>query len=91
MSKKNNVNPDHYKTAGRLRPGDPGLQELEKQQYAQAQAERTPAPANFIPGAAPVAKEDPAAQSDEAAAEPVTSGEAAPNSKGDEAPSEGTR
>ena len=37
MSKKNNVNPDHYKTRGRERQGEDILQEVHKQQYAQAQ------------------------------------------------------
>lgn len=37
MSKKNNVNPDHYKVAGRDRQGEDILQEVNKQQYAQAQ------------------------------------------------------
>jgi hypothetical protein len=56
MSKKNNVNPDHYKTAGRLRQGEAILQERQKQEYAQAQAqaEQAQPPANFIPGAAPL-------------------------------------
>lgn len=38
MSKKNNVNPDHYKTRGRERQGEDILQEVHKQEYAQAQA-----------------------------------------------------
>lgn len=38
MSKKNNVNPNHYKVAGRDRQGEDILQEVNKQQYAQAQA-----------------------------------------------------
>jgi hypothetical protein len=37
MSKKNNVNPDHYKTRGRERQGEDIVQEVHKQQYAQAQ------------------------------------------------------
>lgn len=51
MSKKNNVNPDHYKTAGRMRPGEPGLQERQKQEYAQAQAEQAQSQDAFLPGA----------------------------------------
>ena len=35
MSKKNNVNPDHYKTAGRTRPGDDILQERHKSKLTQ--------------------------------------------------------
>lgn len=37
---KNNVNPDHYKTAGRERPGQDINQEINKQKFAQAQAEQ---------------------------------------------------
>jgi len=55
MSGKNNVNPDHYKVAGRDRPDD----------NARARREAAPTggtrrkkgdepPPNFIPGAAPV-------------------------------------
>lgn len=38
MSKKVNVNPDHYKTAGRERQGDDIVQEIHKQKFAQAKA-----------------------------------------------------
>ena len=38
MSRKTNVNPDHYKTAGRLRPGDPALQDLDKQLFGERRA-----------------------------------------------------
>lgn len=58
MSSKNNVNPDHYKTAGRLRQGDPGTQELEKQKYTQARAGAGKAPENLIPGAQPAVPSD---------------------------------
>ena len=53
---KSNVNPDHYKTAGRERQGEDILQEIHKQKYTQAEAARggQPASQNFIPGAAPV-------------------------------------
>ena len=34
MSSKNNVNPDHYKVRGRLRPGEDLVPELEKQKAA---------------------------------------------------------
>lgn len=37
MGTKNNVNPDHYKTAGRERPGQDVVQEIHKQKYTQAQ------------------------------------------------------
>jgi hypothetical protein len=58
MSSKNNVNPDHYKVAGRDRPnetippghdGDPKLEAKAKP----AKRRKAAAP-NFIPGAAPV-------------------------------------
>lgn len=35
---KNNVNPNYYKTRGRERQGEDIVQEVHKQQYAQAQA-----------------------------------------------------
>ena len=55
MGKKNNVNPDHYKTAGRERQGDDIVQEIHKQEHTQAESARQNAgTANFIPGAAPV-------------------------------------
>ncbi len=55
MGKKNNVNPDHYKTAGRERQGEDIVQEIHKQEYTQAEAARQNADTpNFIPGAAPV-------------------------------------
>jgi hypothetical protein len=38
MSGKNNVNPDHYKVAGRDRPGDDVVHERQKQSLAQEQA-----------------------------------------------------
>ncbi len=54
MGKKNNVNPNHYKTRGRERQGDDIVQEVHKQEYAQAQAATGEGAPNFIPGAAPV-------------------------------------
>lgn len=39
MSKSINVNPDHYKVAGRERQGDAVIQNLERQQFAGQQAE----------------------------------------------------
>jgi hypothetical protein len=38
MSGKNNVNPDHYKVAGRDRPGEDVVHERQKQSLAQEQA-----------------------------------------------------
>lgn len=54
---KSNVNPNHYKTAGRERQGEDIMQEIHKQKFAQeeaAHAERQPGQQNFIPGAARV-------------------------------------
>jgi hypothetical protein len=53
---KSNVNPDHYKTAGRERQGENIVQEIHKQKLTQADAARAgqPGAPNFIPGAAPV-------------------------------------
>jgi len=56
MMGKLNVNPDHYKTAGRERQGDDIVQEIHKQKLTQdsaAHAGQSGEP-NFIPGAAPV-------------------------------------
>lgn len=38
MSVKNNVNPDHYKTAGRFDANEAIEQEIHKQKYTQAQS-----------------------------------------------------
>jgi hypothetical protein len=53
---KSNVNPDHYKTAGRERQGDDTLPEFHKQKLTQADAARAGhlGEANFILGAPPV-------------------------------------
>ncbi len=53
---KSNVDPDHYKTAGRERQGDDIVQEIHKQKLAQAEAAGSTkqGTGNFIPGAAPV-------------------------------------
>ncbi len=48
MGTKNNVNPDHYKTAGRERPGKDIVQEIHKQKYTQAQTGASGS--DFIPG-----------------------------------------
>lgn len=59
MSKKNNVNPDHYKIAGRDRQGEDVLQEVHKQKYAQAKSRKARAgqgkgePAS-LPGLSPL-------------------------------------
>lgn len=61
MGKKSNVNPDHYKTAGRERQGEDIAQEQHRQEYAQAKAaqrkaSRGKAAPKLIPGSAPTAK-----------------------------------
>jgi hypothetical protein len=58
MGTKNNVNPDHYKTAGRERPGQDVVQEIHKQKYTQAQNNNeTEAGSKFIPGSGKKEKE----------------------------------
>jgi len=52
---KNNVNPNHYQTAGRERQGGDIVQEIHKQEYAQANValgRKSSVPA--VPGAAGV-------------------------------------
>jgi hypothetical protein len=51
MSKKNNVNPDHYKTAGRERPGEDIVHYTYKRSYAQSRSTASAHARNFIPGA----------------------------------------
>lgn len=51
MSKKNNVNPDHYKTAGRERPGEDIVHDVYKRWYTQSRSAAGGRPANFITGA----------------------------------------
>lgn len=53
---KSNVNPDHYKTAGRERQGEDIVQEIHKQKLSQAAAAHAwqSGVSNFIPGAAAV-------------------------------------
>jgi hypothetical protein len=41
MSKKSNVNPDHYKTAGRGRQGEDIIQEIQAQKYTQSRQDAT--------------------------------------------------
>ena len=47
MGKKNNVNPDHYKTRGREKPGQDIVQEVHKQKLTQTQSEGG---SQYIPG-----------------------------------------
>jgi hypothetical protein len=60
MSSKNNVNPDHYKVAGRDKPDDniPPQRPVAPAAGKKNPARRDEAPPNFIPGAAPVGKPD---------------------------------
>jgi len=51
MSKKNNVNPDHYKTAGRERQGEDIVHDIYKRRYTQSKSHAGGHPQNFIPGA----------------------------------------
>jgi hypothetical protein len=51
MSKKNNVNPDHYKTAGRERQGEDIVHDAYKRWYAQSRSAAGAYARNFIPGA----------------------------------------
>jgi hypothetical protein len=53
MSSKNNVNPDHYKVAGRDRPNENLLPEPHFRDGVSAKGGPRP---NLIPGAAPVGK-----------------------------------
>jgi hypothetical protein len=50
MSKKNNVNPDHYKTAGRERQGEHIVHDVYKRRYAQSRSSAGAHAGNFIPG-----------------------------------------
>ena len=51
MSKKNNINPDHYKTAGRERPGEDIVRDVYKRRYAQLRSDAGAHARNLIPGA----------------------------------------
>jgi hypothetical protein len=50
MSKKNNVNPDHYKTAGRERQGEDIVHDVYKRQYTQSRPGAGAYARNFILG-----------------------------------------
>jgi len=56
MSKKNNVNPDHYKLDGRDRKNEDILHAQNKQTYSESKA--SGGNANFIPGNEPTDKHD---------------------------------
>ena len=67
MSGKNNVNPDHYKVAGRDRPNEvipPEHANKDLESQNARPPKRRKAPPNFIPGAAPVG-ESPSAEDEE--------------------------
>ena len=70
MSGKNNVNPDHYKTAGRdrpnetLPPGNDGDVDMTVKPGGRRGKRGKPAP-NFIPGAAPVGEASPSDEENE--------------------------
>jgi hypothetical protein len=51
MSKKNNVNPDHYKTAGRERQGEDIVHDIYKRRYTQSRPGAGAHARNFILGA----------------------------------------
>jgi hypothetical protein len=57
MSKRINVNPDHYKTAGRERPGDAVTQEIEKKEFSRQRTARSGA--RTLPGDRPKVKSAP--------------------------------
>jgi hypothetical protein len=63
MSSKNNVNPDHYKTGGRLRQGEAIVHEEEKKEFTQSRADAKKQ--NYIPGAPPVQTEQSEPEQDE--------------------------
>lgn len=78
MSQKSNVNKDAYEQAGRDRPGDDILHDINKQQLTQA-AQSTAgggATENFIPGATPVGEKSGEASPSSSAASSATTGEA---------------
>ena len=54
MSKRNNMNPDHYVGRGRDRNSTGIDHQIQKQQFGTHRPPRTGAAPNFIPGAAPV-------------------------------------
>ncbi|MCG3160918.1 MAG: hypothetical protein JMDDDDMK_01994 [Acidobacteria bacterium] len=50
MSSKNNVNPDHYKIAGRERQGEDIIHDVYKRRYTQSKSNTGAGRRNFIPG-----------------------------------------
>lgn len=73
---KSNVNPDHYKTAGRERQGEDVAQEIHKQKFTQAEAARAGQPGlqNFIPGGAPVGESSGQGNDEAPSRDPETEG-----------------
>ena len=87
MSRKNNVNPNHYKEEGRTRPGQDIVQEIHKQKYTQAKTQqRIPndeGGSEFIPGGgdgAPVINETPVKDLDKDAGQAAESANSSSNS-----------
>lgn len=78
MSQKSNVNKDAYEQAGRDRPGDDILHDINKQQLTQAAKSSAGGGAteNFIPSAAPVGEKSEKASSSDSATSSATTGEA---------------
>ena len=60
MSGKNNVNPDHYKVAGRDRQDDSARARTETPPTGTSRRKKGDPPPNFSPGAAPVHEMPPA-------------------------------
>jgi hypothetical protein len=54
MSRKNNVNPDHYKVAGRERPDDLARARRDVPTTGKPRRKKGDPDPNFIPGAAPL-------------------------------------
>jgi hypothetical protein len=50
MSKKNNVNPDHYKVAGRERQGEDIIHGVYKRKFAQSKSQAVERQTRYIPG-----------------------------------------
>ena len=63
MSGKNNVNPDHYKVAGRDKQDDSARARRETPPTGKPHSKKGDPPPNFIPGAPPV--HEPSATTDD--------------------------
>jgi hypothetical protein len=76
MSKKNNVNPDHYKTAGRERQGEDIVHGLYKRQFTQSKSQAGERHPKYIPGAQRAAKSSEEESQSEATARKAGKGKA---------------